>query len=1414
MPRGRYQESMSRREAIESEMKAYGIKSEKEWKKAIAESELMVFLGEKSKVDTEKIEAFLEAEGNMDKLSLIKEMSPTDAMLAIQRDSRNPRGRDYLEKRLEFYEKLITGEAKRQIWEKQYIDGKFQDVLVDEYSIDSSNISKEDIETGLLRDMFFATMIGTPEMGVYKIAEKRIKTRKFSTNHMPQLRGHRSQICYESGDLGVAYPLLSKMYEESHEGMKRKYLGGDVSEKKLEHKAVAQAAKWLADAMDYNDPNRVPESTHASSIEEAIAWARLGSTVQRQLRGMRQKIEDVNLENIGRFIGKSGDSRFDQELRDIKWQISHFDDLAEDGGGAFLEKQNNEELEKQNKWQAKETDRLQQRLEKQLTEIEKMNFPREEHELQKTGLQNTIDEQLAVIKKDYEERVVYFENRTNDQMLSDLKERKESLEAKANRKKSLAKRAVDLHFVAREYYGENVDPPIDWINEAPFGLIKWTSRGIEKGVRPETVLGYATAQYAFPNTEISYELIKKASSLSKSDLHQIQQIKKINSKRGISATPEELCSLGKINISRYESLIDKGYTKEALLKNRWLDDEMVVTRFDLFPFDGTKGQQQTWCVNNAFYLPEGWQHKRLGNVILGRLNAGIDGNLHDATYWLKEFEVPDEKNGVVYRDIEKEINLLYSMTNIPEKLKGRVPSKPNKYGEFFSNDATLLAYAGMIEQLTDEPMTFDQVEMAVRQKLTDFKEDPKKAHSIKTPFPKLEEQVEKVLSDLKIIMQEGNEREKIPILVADLKKITKARKTKTDDAQKWVAAHSSTPRDLLTLAWANRDLALAEGIADNPRAIKQWADLNSLRASFTEMEQSGRLPANIGKEDLMKYSPILNELVRCYDGRKALETLSRLKERFNPKFEIPPMRISLGGGWSGEVLQKNDPRGMTIGYDTGCCMTLSGASESCIHIGYEKPQYGFFALYKDNGLVAQSFIYTNTKDAPDTIVCDNIEANQGRDFSKVVPQYNEFWRRYMQMQARRNPDAKFTRVQIGTGYTEVGLEGLKSAKAISMENPEIYTDAHKQKLLLEMDQKEIDRLKKLKAETSGDLTWNKIRDQIMNIEQSAFREGGYSEDQLEQEFSNPDSVAVVLKDGRKIVGYSTAIPDKSDKKGETLYISSTALLPDYRGKGLVSDVMFRLDIEAQKRGYKYYTRDARVDNGYIDKIKRNYEVVEEGEVKKTIHGLQQHVKVVVPSHGIIDELDGTRKIEHREPVVQTKSIGIEQAAVIAELEKAIYPSELRQGQDYFEDELEFEEGEEWTNASFILTEKREGNEDPIGYAVGYVTEAETDYENSVLYIADTAILPGYQKQGHGKKMFEKIIQFAESHQGMAIEFHARSSTSYPALKHSETYLKELGYQITYDEEVKNYFNDEDVQTDESVHLLRLERINSKNKKAA
>lgn len=1283
------------------------------------------FLGQSESAFPEVLEVFREEKDPLKKLELLIKMSLRDAVDAVELSSRNERISNYLSNRLDFYDSLVKGTATKtakdgESWYNKTTQEYVYAKAGDQIKIDNSYITPDTVSRGLFRDVCYAQMIGTPEMGIYKMAERKLKKQEIPTTHLPPIKGYHSGIeqktCATEGDIGVAYPFLRKLYDRAIESLRRKQeqKGKPFSEDEFEHQAVLMATDWLVEAGNYNPPNRGPESSYVSSPEEAVAWARLGDQVKAQFRGMRQKIQDVDLHNIARFIGRSGDTEFSFERKRLKKQIAEGDDSEQ------------------------------------------------------------TKEALEIAEKKYTQHA------------------------------SLAHRAIDLHFRLRQFEADAYRPSIDWINNAPLGLIKWTHTALSRGVNEKTAFGYAKASYIFPGAVVDRELIEQASVLSPEDADNIREISKINVVLGIESSPKELCKLSEYSPLIYKGLLEKGYTVDALASHPWLNDQNIVDlpEGEEFPYAAKESNQISWCVKHAFHTPGGWNQKRLGAIILRRLQIDVDKNIHDATYWLQEFEVPEEKNGTLYKDHAREIELLHSLTDVPEDIRRRLPSKRNKYEILFSEDATQLIYEAALPFAQNGTVEYDQIVEAVRANLQGFEADPRSAQSLKIPLPKLKERVEACLQELRRAIDSNAPYEPVPKIVGDLKVVGNDRTNYINTAQKWVETHSTTPRTLLTTAWGNRELALADGCEDNPRAIKQWADLNALRGAFDDMENRGQLPENISKKDILTYGDWLRELVRCYDGNTAIRTLSEIKKRYNPEYQMTPRRINLGNGIVGEIFSKNDPRGCTIGYDTGCCMTLGGASESCIKAGYEKPPYGFFALYRQDELVAQSFLYNNNDTNPDTIVCDNIEANQGRDKDKLLELYNEFFRRYLEEQLRRDSNPRFSRVHIGEGYSSIGLSGLQPVDSVDMPDSEIYTDAGKQRLLLEIKKERVERLKKYKTSIITPDIWEQIKESILKIEKGAFDGKGYTEEQLAKEFSNPDNIVVVIKDGDDVIGYNTSLPQSED----TLWVSSTALLPKYQGQGLVSDIMYSLDIEARNRGYEYYERTAAVENGYAEKLKRNYEVVEERNPSESPYGLQQYLKMKIPDHIPSSRLDAQKEVEKPKEKVTFPSVTPKQAAIVADLEKEIYPPDLAQDENDWRDELEDDANEyEGGNASFLIMEHGSGEPVPIGYAIAYMAESEMDNDESVvLYVRDVALREDKQKKGYGRQALQRLVQFASGRQGMPIEFYARESTSYAALKNSTDDLEKMGYRIVAQELDENH-----VGSGENFYLLRLEKIEKK-----
>ena len=1289
-------------------------------------------------------------------------------------------------------------------------------------------------------------MLGTPEVAVVKYAKKNCESKGVSMVHFPNFFGADSGIDdYGNYNEKNVYESLRRVYEAAKKSVEK---NSNVDPVDVEHKAFLLASDWIVEAMQYNNPSRTPDSTCAATLDEAVAWVRLGSEeVKARLRGMRQGIIGINLSNIQRFIGKSAENKYSEERNRLHGRIKYLKESSGDKKeNDFIQKENSFGVQSEGlEYESAKAD-LEKRINREKESIQQAELTVVERQQQVVEVEQKYDQQLSALESKHQKRIVYLKNRNKEQLLADLKERQQRIEKKYEKHASLAQKAIFLFHKYKEVYGENVYPAIDWINTASVSLINWCYSALHRGVDNDTVFSYAHAVSIFGNLEITRDVVEKVKKIPLKKYDNLRKIAHVNRDLGVEATIEEVCSLVSYIPEHYRNLLKKGYSKSALIKRPWLNDANIVSMSDDFPWQEetrgkqmqeNKGKQQAWCVRHAFYAPSGWQHQRLGGIILGRLDAGIDENIHDASYWLKDFEVPNAKNGRVYKDQTSEMELIYSLTDVPEKLRSRVPTNPKRYTDLFSDEASELVYRALLPLLSQGKMSIADINVAVKQELEVYNDDTTTAQHLKTPLPELAKRVELCLTILRDKLNRGVTREPIPVLVGTLKEIGEQRTHFIDDAQTWVAKHSTTPRNLLTFTWANRDLALTEGCADNPRAIKQWADLNSLRAAYTDMKSIGDVPENFKDEDIKKYENWLKELVRCYDGATAIKAVAELKSKFNSSFYFPPMKIDLGQGWGGEVLPKNDPRGMTIGYDTGCCMTIGGASASCIGAGYNKPSYGFFALYREDRLIAQSFLYANEFTHPNVLVADNIEVNKGRDFGEVLGKYRKFFEQYLPVQIRRgdNERLKLSEVHIGTGYTELDMSSLKAAESVHMPDANIYTDALTQKKLLELPPETVEKNLNIKAEIFSGQDWEKTREQIMEIEGRAFKGGGYGESHLQAEFENPNNIVVVIKDGEKIIGYCSAFPDHNDKEGLTLYVSSTALLPEYQGKGLVSDILYRLDREAEKRGYKYLTRDAAMEHGYADKLKKNYKVVVEGEPKMSPYGLQKYLKVEVPTYSMPGTFEKTKIVEQKNSSIEFIPLDPRQIDVVSSIEGAIYSEELCQGEEFFKEELNSDNDEQKSNASFLLVTPEEKS--PVGYVVAHYDDETKNEKQSKekLNIADVAILQEYQHFGY-PKIWNKIIELAKSKNNVPINLRIKQADVYKAFLRYKDHLEQLGYKIVSDElklededeeggggeefddgadnepdEDVGFFGEGegDFQATENVHIIRLEYLPQK-----
>lgn len=580
-----FEQSMKPKEHIQSELEDAGISHPSEWQKSLdlenplegeegmtpdhrSFARLLTYLeGDKRVSDDEKIKKFSETKDSIERLEILRTMSLGDAISCIRAYSDQGGSYRYLANRLDFYQKFITGKITKKQTKLEWNNKKGEYVRVEkEYPIDASNASPETIRLGMWRDMLYASMQGTPEMGAVKIATKRInqssakKAAKSSgqatkIESVVELFGYYSGI--RVGSLGQ-YADLGDLYKKCLAYVQKKYEKEKLTDEQLEHKAVLSMARKLERAYEYSGVIIVSNSPYSADFKEAVSAGQLGHKVMRQMRGMRDKILETNFEHIDRFIGKSGDNRYAPEKKkldtDIEALKEHLD-IAHSGRSytwgeqkltgteaarAYIEQENLFAIQKQQRWIEKETERLNHKFEKSKIEIEKADLPEEEKELKLQSVISRHKNAIASVQADYEAEVARLKERTPEQMLADLEQRQAIVNERYEKRKSLAQKALDLHFRINHPSSDDNSKPlrgiVDWINYAPLGTIKRGHKMMRLGMSGETIIELALADIIAgsrgatrEDLNFVHELVEKAKSQDQNAKHTLESMMKVGS---------------------------------------------------------------------------------------------------------------------------------------------------------------------------------------------------------------------------------------------------------------------------------------------------------------------------------------------------------------------------------------------------------------------------------------------------------------------------------------------------------------------------------------------------------------------------------------------------------------------------------------------------------------------------------------------------------------------------------------------------------------------------------------------------------------------------------------------------------------------------------------------------------------------
>ena len=550
------------RQAIRQELRDYGVDSiddlhdiEYSYERVLSPEQvfekfngLFTFLGEGTKGNPNVIEEYQQITDKKERLRFILSSSLSDKVRLFYSENFSYPNYDNFIHRLQFQQDFINGTAK--VWTQEW-DGHKGEYIDVQSLLDSSNANRGDILLGLNRA---------------------------SLKSFPKIGGYGSGITNAS--IGSWETIIDE-YDAIASKVARR--NPDMDEESLEHITVRKAAKIFVDSMEYNDTSRGPESPYVSSFHESVAWAQLGYGVQRQLRGMRQKIMNSDLHNIERFIGKSGYSykrgSFESERSRLSDRIDYIDGLSDDGKQEFLAKENAFEIKKQEEWREKEVERINHKYEKLISKTRS--------EERRATYASRQEEEIQRVMADTSGRIEYFESRTLDGLFSDINERRGLLSRRIEKRKSLAEKAIELHFKLgngheewdddiEEYVG--IDSPqyqecLDWINDAPFGAIKRAHRRMVDGMPADEIYKLA----------ISETIRKAVNNPDQADIAMHQMFRDVEDGSGSTYKIREIMRLaGKL--SKYSEELSYSELKSMSDKDtRWIEDSLAA-----FPFSDVK----------------------------------------------------------------------------------------------------------------------------------------------------------------------------------------------------------------------------------------------------------------------------------------------------------------------------------------------------------------------------------------------------------------------------------------------------------------------------------------------------------------------------------------------------------------------------------------------------------------------------------------------------------------------------------------------------------------------------------------------------------------------------------------------------------------------------------------------------------
>ena len=271
--------------------------------------------------------------------------------------------------------------------------------------------------------------------------------------------------------------------------------------------------------------------------------------------------------------------------------------------------------------------------------------------------------------------------------------------------------------------------------------------------------------------------------------------------------------------------------------------------------------------------------------------------------------------------------------------------------------------------------------------------------------------------------------------------------------------------ELYLLSSTEKNRAVDKLLGSLNRGVDLLLDINSIYYILVAIHKASNVDSLLKKdrltirdiEGLKEVGPFLDELEEAinldYEDFTYLkkanltpEALRKVQELYSKTCNLEVKNIPILSGNIGEyryeVLEKKHIRGLVVGNLTGCCQTVTSAARTSVSYGAEHENSTFFVVYKDNNIVAQSWVW----EIDGQITFDSIECVSSTHGTKVLECYEDY-------ASEAIKEKGVDLITVGA-YTRTGrlgsFESLTSGSyKVITDIASVYTDARAQYLIKE-----------------------------------------------------------------------------------------------------------------------------------------------------------------------------------------------------------------------------------------------------------------------------------------------------------------------------------------------------------------------------